>query len=117
MKHLIQKTLTVLGFVALFTSFDDPITSKTTTHPPTVPPQYPTNYFQSPVVGPLILSGTFGELRGNHFSLTNLNRLIDQLAEEVRDAQPRQYARWAFQARGGLTSARVTARSHSSRCP
>jgi hypothetical protein len=41
------------------------------------------------------------ELRGNHFSLTNMNRLIDQLAEEVRDAQPRQYVRWAFTPRGG----------------
>lgn len=41
------------------------------------------------------------ELRGNHFSMTNLNRLIDQLAEEIRDAQPRQYARWGFQPRGG----------------
>ncbi len=40
-------------------------------------------------------------LRRNHFSLTNMNRLIDQMAEEIRDAQPRQYARWGFQPRGG----------------
>ena len=70
MKHLIQKTLTVLGCIALFTSFDDPMTSKSTTSTTRIssaPPQYPTNYFQSPVVGPLVLSGTFGELRANHF--------------------------------------------------
>ena len=41
------------------------------------------------------------ELRGTHFATTNLNRLIDQLADEVREAQPRQYARWGFQPRGG----------------
>lgn len=41
------------------------------------------------------------ELRGSHFATTNLNRLIDQLADEVREAQPRQYARWGFQPRGG----------------
>ena len=29
--------------------------------------KYPQNYFQSPLDIPLILSGTFGELRGNHF--------------------------------------------------
>ena len=28
---------------------------------------YPTNYFGSPLDIPLILSGTFGELRPNHF--------------------------------------------------
>ena len=41
------------------------------------------------------------ELRGTHFSLTNLDRLIDQLADEVREAQPREYDRWGFQPRGG----------------
>ncbi len=41
------------------------------------------------------------ELRGTHFSLTNLNALIDRLADEVREAQPRQYERWNFQPRGG----------------
>jgi len=40
-------------------------------------------------------------LRQNHFSLTNLNRLIDQLAGEVREAQPREYKRWGLQPRGG----------------
>ncbi|WP_299527411.1 M23 family metallopeptidase [uncultured Lutibacter sp.] len=29
--------------------------------------EYPTNYFQSPLDIPLVLSGTFGELRTNHF--------------------------------------------------
>ena len=29
--------------------------------------QYPTNYFSSPLKIPVILSGTFGELRSNHF--------------------------------------------------
>jgi len=29
--------------------------------------KYPTDYFLSPVTGPLRLSGTFGELRSNHF--------------------------------------------------
>lgn len=41
------------------------------------------------------------ELRGSHFSQTNLEVQIDQLAAELRDAQPRQYARWNFQPRGG----------------
>lgn len=41
------------------------------------------------------------ELRQNHFSTTNLNALIDRLAGEVREAQPRQYQRWNFQPRGG----------------
>jgi hypothetical protein len=41
------------------------------------------------------------ELRGTHFALTNLNALIDRLAYELRDAQPRQYQRWNFQPRGG----------------
>lgn len=41
------------------------------------------------------------ELRASHFSLTNLDRLIDQLAKEVREAQPREYRRWGIQPRGG----------------
>lgn len=41
------------------------------------------------------------ELRRDHFAVTNLNRLIDQLAAEIQEAQPRQYRRWDFQPRGG----------------
>lgn len=41
------------------------------------------------------------ELRRDHFAVTNLNRLIDQLAAEIKEAQPRQYRRWDFQPRGG----------------
>jgi hypothetical protein len=41
------------------------------------------------------------ELRGTHFALTNLNGLIDRLAGEIREAQPRQYEKWGFQPRGG----------------
>jgi len=41
------------------------------------------------------------ELRGTHFALTNLNGLIDRLANEVRDAQPRQYQKWGFSPRDG----------------
>ena len=40
-------------------------------------------------------------LRETHFSLTNLNALIDRLTDEVREAQPRQYTRWGLQPRGG----------------
>ncbi len=32
-----------------------------------LPPQYPQGYFASPVAGEMILSGSFGELRTNHF--------------------------------------------------
>jgi hypothetical protein len=41
------------------------------------------------------------ELRGTHFALTNLNGLIDRLASEVREPQPRQYQKWGFSPRGG----------------
>ncbi len=41
------------------------------------------------------------DLRQNHFSVTNMNALIDRLSGELRDAQPRQYKRWGFQPRGG----------------
>jgi hypothetical protein len=40
------------------------------------------------------------ELRRTHFALTNMNRLIDQLAVEVREAQPREYQKWGLQPRG-----------------
>jgi hypothetical protein len=41
------------------------------------------------------------ELRRTHFSLLNLNNVIDQLCDEVREAQPREYAKWGLQPRGG----------------
>lgn len=47
------------------------------------------------------------DLRRTHFAVTNLHRLIDQLAGEVRDAQPRQYRRWGFQPRGGSYEAEL----------
>lgn len=40
-------------------------------------------------------------LRQTHFSETNLFELIDRLAEEVREAQGRQAARWGLEPRGG----------------
>lgn len=47
------------------------------------------------------------ELGQNHFSVTNLHWLIDQLADELRDAQPRQYRRWGFDPRGGSYQSEV----------
>jgi len=41
------------------------------------------------------------ELRETHFALNNINRLIDRLCDEVREAQPREYKRWDLQPRGG----------------
>lgn len=46
-------------------------------------------------------------LAQSHFSVTNLHRLIDQLAGELRDAQPRQYRRWGFDPRGGSYQSEV----------
>jgi hypothetical protein len=40
-------------------------------------------------------------LRRTHFSETNLFTLIDRLADEVREAQPREAARWGLEPRGG----------------
>lgn len=41
------------------------------------------------------------ELRQSHFAVSNLHALVDRFADELRDAQPRQYRRWNFQPRGG----------------
>jgi len=41
------------------------------------------------------------ELRRTHFSLSNLNGLIDRLCDELREAQPREYRKWGLQPRGG----------------
>ncbi len=50
--------------ILLFTSFYSPKLTETSAF---APPQYPKGYFASPVRGSLVLSGTFGELRANHF--------------------------------------------------
>jgi hypothetical protein len=41
------------------------------------------------------------DLRRTHFSSANLERLIDRLCDEVREAQPREYKKWGLQPRGG----------------
>ncbi len=41
------------------------------------------------------------QLRQTHFAVPNLHALIDRLAAEIADAQPRQYRRWGIQPRGG----------------
>ncbi|HVK58237.1 MAG TPA: CotH kinase family protein, partial [Candidatus Kapabacteria bacterium] len=48
------------------------------------------------------------EWRGGTFSTTNVNRLIDELSGQVRNAQPRELARWGIQPRGGSYSAEIT---------
>ncbi|MFO1497795.1 MAG: CotH kinase family protein [Verrucomicrobiota bacterium] len=47
------------------------------------------------------------ELRQAQFSLSHLNRLIDQLSDEVREAQPREVERWDLQPRGGSYQSEV----------
>ncbi len=59
MKHLFS-----LFSIILFTSF---FTQKPSETSGFTPPQYPQGYFASPVGGSLALSGSFGELRANHF--------------------------------------------------
>ena len=41
------------------------------------------------------------ELRLTHFSLANLHGLTDALADQVREAHPREVKRWGLQPRGG----------------
>ncbi len=41
------------------------------------------------------------ELRRTHFSLTNMNQLIDRMTGELREAQPREYQKWGLQPRDG----------------
>ena len=41
------------------------------------------------------------EMRGTHFSSTNLNDLVDRLTDELREVQARQYKRWDLRPRGG----------------
>lgn len=47
-------------------------------------------------------------LRRNHFSTTNLWRLTDDLANQVRRAQPREQGRWGVTPRGGTYQAEVS---------
>ena len=49
----------------------------------------------------------YQELRRDQFSTTNLWRLIDDLAAQVRSAQPREAARWGVGPRGGSYQAEV----------
>ena len=47
------------------------------------------------------------ELRRSQFSATNLDGVIDRLADELREAQPRQVKRWGVQPRGGSYQAEI----------
>lgn len=47
------------------------------------------------------------ELRQTYFSLAHINALVDRLANEVREAQPRQMKRWGLQPRGGTYQSEV----------
>jgi hypothetical protein len=47
------------------------------------------------------------ELRRTHFSLTNLNALIDRFTDELREAQPRQLQRWGVRLRGGAYQSEI----------
>lgn len=46
-------------------------------------------------------------LRQTHFSQANMFGLIDRLAEEVREAQGRQAARWGLEPRGGTYQSEI----------
>jgi hypothetical protein len=46
-------------------------------------------------------------LRRANFSETNLFALVDRLANEVREAQPRQTARWGLEPRGGTYQSEI----------
>jgi hypothetical protein len=46
-------------------------------------------------------------LRETEFSLSHINGLIDQLADEVREAQPREQRKWRVSPRGGSYQAEV----------
>jgi hypothetical protein len=52
------------------------------------------------------------ELRRTHFAVTNMDALIDRLAGELREAQPREYARWSLQPRGGSYQSEVDLMKH-----
>lgn len=48
------------------------------------------------------------ELRLAQLSTTNVNRLIDDLSGQVRNAQPRELAKWRITPRGGSYAAEIT---------
>lgn len=49
----------------------------------------------------------YQELRGSHLARANLNALIDRLANEVRQAQPRDTQKWRVALRGGSYQSEV----------
>lgn len=44
----------------------------------------------------------YQDLRQNHFATTHLNQLVDDLANQVRKAQPREQTKWRVIPRGGF---------------
>jgi murein DD-endopeptidase MepM/ murein hydrolase activator NlpD len=56
----------LMGFLAFGTPADDKAASAPATHRAETP-EYPKGYFQSPVSTNILLTGTFGELRPDHF--------------------------------------------------
>lgn len=52
------------------------------------------------------------ELRQTHFSLPNLESLIDDLTDELREAQPRQARKWGLQPRGGTYQSEINLMKH-----
>lgn len=48
------------------------------------------------------------EWRLKELSTTNVNRLIDELSGQVRNAQPREQQKWGIQPRGGSYSAEIS---------
>ncbi len=52
------------------------------------------------------------EMRRTHFSERNLFALIDRLTDEVREAQPRQAARWGLEPRGGSYQSEIDWMKH-----
>lgn len=65
--QLILGSVGVLTAVVFIFSFKNPDTSAENPAPPPAPEGFPTDYFASPVEDPIRLTGTFGELRPDHF--------------------------------------------------
>jgi hypothetical protein len=72
-------------------------------------------FFDGPWMGRLFRDPDFWQLwvdrwqdlRRNLFSESNLFKLVDQLADQVRGAQPRELKRWGLEPRGGTYQAEV----------